>query len=378
MGFYWTLWGVPGTLMLVASWIAAVVAFRTAPGRAINQRLALVLLVSGAYIGMNAGTLFFLRDHDAVLAMAITGTALNAALPWLYLAFLGASLDTRLVRPFRSRRAFGVLALLAIACGAVVIALPHRFVSPLYHPGWAPWNFQRVEWGLYVNNLDGVVGLFGLIAAVSAYLRTVPCCAARQRAKWFAIAFGMRDAYVSVFVTLYPVLRPIEFWGDFLYNPGQSIFYLLFLTGLVYGVLSTQLLDIKLRVRFAIEQSTVAAAIGVAFLVISELIESFSPVHGVVESLIIAVLIVVALRPLQRFAYRFAGRLMRGVSNTPTYLEARRLEVYASAVEGAMEDGLITEKEAAILARLREQLQLTDDEVTVAEAKVLQLAGMRS
>ena len=371
---YWTWWGVPGTLMLVAAVIAAVAAFRTAPTRTINHRLALLLLAAGGYIAFGTGTLFFFRDRDIVHVHGILSTALNAALPFLYIAFLGASLETRLVRPFRSKRAFAILALLATACAALVFAMPDRFIS-VYRPTWAPWNFQRHEWGLYVNQLDSVVSIYALVAALVAFAHTQPGTAARQRAKWFAIAFGIRDVYSAIFVTLYPVIRPIPFWGDFVYNPGQACLYLLFLLALVYGVLSTQMFDIKLRVRFAIEQSTVGAAIALAFLVISELIESFSPVHGLVESLIVAVLIVVALRPAQRFADRFASRVMSGVVPSQAYFEARRLEVYRAAVEGAMEDGVITEREAAILARLRSELRLTEEEVMRAEVGVLEGVG---
>ena len=42
-----------------------------------------------------------------------------------------------------------------------------------------------------------------------------------------------------------------------------------------------------------------------------------------------------------------------------------------------MDDGLITDKEAAILERLRTELGLSDDEVTVAEARVLEMVAAR-
>ena len=362
MHFFWTWWAVPGTVMLLTAWAVAALVYRTAPTRPINQRLALVLLVGGGKVGFTTGLLFFFTSARSAYTFAVAGTALHAALPFLYLAFLGAALDTPLVRPFRSRRAFAFLGLLGLIAAAFVFGAPERFVSDLYHPDWAPWNFRRTGFGHIVNDVDAAVGIFALIVAFIALRRTIHGTAARQRAKWFLIAFGIRDVYAAVFDSMYRVIRPIEFWGEFLYNPGQALFYLVFVLCLAYGVLSTQLLDIHIKLRFAIKQSTVGAAIAAVFLVISEGIESVAPASGLIQTIIAAAVIVVALRPLQRFADRLAGRLVGGAGDSPGYFDARRLEVYRAAVEGAMEDGELTAKEAVILARLREKLGLTEAE----------------
>lgn len=57
------------------------------------------------------GILFFLESQEAVRAASVLGVATLVTLPFVYLAFLGTALDTPLVRPFRSDRAFAVLAL---------------------------------------------------------------------------------------------------------------------------------------------------------------------------------------------------------------------------------------------------------------------------
>jgi hypothetical protein len=362
----WNWWAVPGTLTLLVAWTAAAVVYRTAPERSANRRLATVLVLDGVFMGM-VGPLFFFDSPAVVRGFAVAGSAAMAALPFQYLAFLGAALDTPLVAPFRSRRAFYALSAGSVLAAAGVLAFPDLVVTAPYQPGWAPWNFQFHQAGPFLAQLHGVGSIFGLVAAVAAFVMTPRGSAARSRAKWFAFAFGVRDIYVGVMQSSYASLRPIEFWGDFLYNPTQGFIYLVYVVLLTYGILRTQLFAIELKVKVAIQQSTLGAGVAGAFLVASEILESVLPVDGQLLGVISALAIVAALRPLQRFAEAFANRVMRGVEPTPAYLENRKLEVYRAALEGAMQDGVITEKEGAILASLRHQLKISEEDAERTE-----------
>ncbi len=82
-------------------------------------------------------------------------------------------------------------------------------------------------------------------------------------------------------------------------------------------------------------------------------------------------MIVLLLRPVQRFAQALADRIMRGVEDTPDYRESRKHEVYRAALEGAMTDGAITEKERHILSRLREQLGFSAEVADRIEREML-------
>ena len=189
----------------------------------------------------------------------------------------------------------------------------------------------------------GIVYLFGLIAAVTVFFRTRKGSVARNRAKWFAIAFGFRDVFVGITQILYPIFRPVPFWGDFVYNPGNAMTYSAYFLLLAYAVMRFQLFNIDLKVKFVLQQSTVGALIIGGFIVGSEVLESFVPVSGAALNIIVAIAILVVLRPIQRLALRMTNRLMHSVQNTPEYLEVRRLEVYRAALEGVVEDGLVTE-----------------------------------
>jgi hypothetical protein len=373
MGLTWTPWVIAPILALVAAWGAAIILLRTAPDRSLNRRLAFVLFLEGIWLG--GGVFFTIEDPVIFLAIAAVAVGAMAALPFQYLSFLGVSLATPLVAPFRPRIAFALLALASATAGLWVLLFPATFLGDLYSPEWATWNFQFRPAGARIALVHGVASLFGLVAAAAAFLKAKPGTDARSRAKWFMIAFGVRDLFNAVTWTLYPLLRPIPFWGDFVANQGPGIVNVLYVGLMSYGVLRAQLFDIDLKLKFALRQGTVGAVFAGAFFTGSELLERVVPVEGTILGLIVAGSIVLALRPVQRFAETFAGRVMRGVQDTPSYVEGRKHEVYRATLEGTLEDGAITDRERAVLDRLREQLGISREEAELVEREMVLAAG---
>lgn len=358
MDLTWTPWAVPGILALPVAWGEAIVVLRTAPHRSVNLRLAVLLLLEGAWMG---GTVFFLVEDPAIAwAIGVGAVAAMVTLPFVYLAFLAVALDTPLVAPFRSRWALVLLTAAAVGTSGWVLVAPSNFLGDLYSPDWATWNFVFRPMGQRSALFFGATSLFGLVAAIDALRRATPGTAARSRAKWFVVAFGIRDVYTGSTMLLYPTIRDVRFWGDFLYNPGQTTIYLIFVILLAYAVLRTQLFDIDLKIKFALKQSTVGAVFAVGFFVGSELLEEIVPVRGTLLGLLVSGAIVLVLHPVQRFAEAVSDRLMGGVSHAPEYIRGRKREVYRAAVEGALEDGAVTVRERAILAHLREELGITE------------------
>lgn len=370
MGLYWTAWGLPGTLSLLVAGAAAVVVLRTAPGRSVNRQLAVLLVLEGVVRASGTGLLFFFHSRSVVTGLALMCAAATGAIAFQYLSFLGVALSTPLVMPFRNRA--GRFVLTGLACVAAVMPLlfPSRFVH-VYRPSWAPWNFQWTGVGQQLNEVYGFAPLFGLVAALSTLSRTARGTAARSRAAWFAIAFGLRDSYYILLQLGYSALRPIPFWGDFLFNPGQGMVSVAFVTILAYGVLHTQMFDIDLKLKIALTHSLAGATIASAFFVGIEALESVFPVQGLVSGVILAAALVLALRPVEHLAGRVANRLMGHVEPTEEYLDTRRLQVYRAALEGAMEDGRITERERAILDRLKSELGISEAEARRSELELL-------
>lgn len=358
----WSLWGVPGTVAALVTWVAAAIIYRTDPKRCINRRLAFLLGLEGLWVAGAMGGLFFLESESAVRVASLAATSANAALPFVYLAFLGSALPTPLVAPFRGRRAFWLLGLAAAGAAALVLAVPELFLSRPYSPGWAPWNFRLVGLGENLMLLQGAVYLYGLLAAAAVYTRSTCCDTMRRQAFWFAVAFGIRDAYLGTTLVLYPVLRPIPFWGEFLYNPMEGLAFLVYVVLLSYGVLQAQLFDIEVRLRVAVRRSTLVAMIAAAFFVVTEILEAFVPADGLLVGILAAGSIVLLMLPLQRLTESIMTRVMPVEEPSAVELDQRKLEVYRAALEGALQDGVVTEREEEILTRLRKELGISEEE----------------
>lgn len=359
MDLMWTWWAVPGVVGGWAALAGAFVLIRTAPERSLNRRLAVVLCLEGLWMH---GTIFFMvGDESLFLTIALISVGMLVAVPFQYLAFLGTALDTPLVRPFRSRWAWAALCLASLAAFVTVVVWPRLFIGETYSPPWAALNFLLAPWGERAVQFHSLTSLFGLVASLHAIVRAPKGTLMRSRARWFAAAFGVRDLFNASWWMLYPVARPIPFWGDFLSNIAPMIVALVYLALLAYAVLRVQLFDLDLKLKFALRQGTVGAVIAGGFFVGSEVLEAVIPVESTVLGLIVAGIIVLLLRPLQRFAEGFANRVMGGVTDTPDYVEGRKEEVYRAALEGAVVDGVMTERERRILRRVREQLGISED-----------------
>lgn len=88
---------------------------------------------------------------------------------------------------------------------------------------------------------------------------------------------------------------------------------------------------------------------------------------GAWPGLIAAALVVYFLAPLQRVAERIANRAMPDTVRTPEYLAFRKLQVYEAALSEALVGDGISEKERAILTRLRESLGVSADDARAME-----------
>ncbi|NIP79714.1 MAG: hypothetical protein GWM90_11060 [Gemmatimonadetes bacterium] len=358
---------MPAALLLLAAITAAVVVLRTASYRPLNRALAVVLVLESLTIGLSAGWALMAESPRLAWALGVAGTAGQAALPAAYLAFLGQALPIRMVAPFRDRRVVAVLFVLALIAAGTVVARPGWFMTDLYEPGWARWNFLYARGGILVIRVVALTAVFGLVAALATAAQTEPGSTARTSALFYAAAFGLRDLYMGVMMLSYPVLRPIELWGDLLYNPGMGVVYLAYIGLLAYGVLHAQVLEIELQLKFALTQSAAGAMLAAVFFVLSEGLEAVLPARGALASLLAAAAVVLALLPLHRLARSVVNRLMSGVERSDDYLDARRAEIYraAAALESALEDGVISPEERAILTRLQAQLEL-DPALTAA------------
>ena len=76
------------------------------------------------------------------------------------------------------------------------------------------------------------------------------------------------------------------------------------------------------------------------------------------------------LSPLQRFADRVASAAMPNTKNTPEYAAFRKMQVYESALAEAQHEGGISDRERALLVRLRDSLGISEADAETIEREL--------
>ncbi|HEV8358848.1 MAG TPA: hypothetical protein VGR28_00180 [Candidatus Thermoplasmatota archaeon] len=379
MPWAWNPYALLGILPCLTAWSIGSLVYLARPRRSQNRRLAVLFALEGSWELAEFGLLFMAQDEATAFAVTALWGALLVCLGWAYLAFLG-TLETPLAAPFRSPRAARVLAAGAVACAALVVLFPTEFAT--YGPAsYARYTFVPRPWIGLMNGLYVFVWTYAFCVAFSAWRRTPRDSPRRPAARAYLLAVGSRDVY-TVGLTLHLALTVLSNgalggppWLFELEVLSVPVVFLASQLLLAYGILRTQMFDIDLRLRWTVKQSTVAAAfIGVFFVVSEGAQAAFSETLGPIVGLAAAGLLVFALAPLQRAAERVASTAMPHVRDTAEYRLVRKREIYRAALEGALQDGVVTDKERDILARLQDQLGLS---ATEARALERDLAGTR-
>ena len=354
--------GLLAFLAFVMCLSLAVVIFRVGIPGSTARRLSFLLVIEGVtlfstgYIDLFIGPeIRSLQYYSAWLRCEeIVHTFGDCAMLALYPPFLAAALPMPLTRSLAEKR---VRVSLMISASVLFLAV---FMTPL----------EVGATTLYLLLVS--LFCFALVASVHAW--HVSDGAARSRARAFTLAFGFRDicwgfAYGSgiwmIFSQSYAVVD----------TDASGLPYIMYALGtlvavplITYGILRTQMFDIDLRIRWTIKQSTLAAAIVAVIFVLTEAADRFlSAELGSFAGLLAAAIVVFFLAPMQRFAERVAAVTMPNTKNTPEYVAFRKMQVYeAAVVEARLEEG-ISQKERALLTRLRDSLGISEEDARAIE-----------
>lgn len=365
--------GLLGLAAIAACWGFGVTLYRVGAPGSVSRKLSLLLFVEGftlvtaGFPEMALGVSGDFWEQHPVYAMFgfIGHTAGDAAMLALYPPFLAAALKTRLTRPFASKRAQIVLWVVAVALVPAVILSPLRIGATLLY-----------------GSLSLLFG-FALIASLHAWYGAKGANVARARS--FAIAFGIRDVCWGL---VYAASIAMVWTDTYMYELNEfallvKVVYalgtLLAVPLIAYGILRTHLLDIDLRVQWTIKQSTLATIIVTLVFLVSEGADRvLSAELGNWAGLLAAAVIVFFLTPLQRFAENVASVAMPNTRNTPEYTMFRKMQVYEEAVSEAHYEGGISDKERALLVRLRDSLSITESDAMAIEAEILERSGAAS
>lgn len=363
-----TLTGAFGLIASFSCWIFAVVLYRVGlPGSAARRLSALLVvegitLVSSGYIDntLGLGEQFYASYPQWSRAWFVVHTFGDCAMVALYPPFLAAALQTKLTRPFATKRMGTLMALISLLLFLAVQ------VSSLKVGALA----------LYVSL--SVLFTYALIASVHGW-HIATAGTARARAATFALAFGIRDICWGLIYTfaIWQVLTDTYLLDEMGASPVTlDVIYamgtLLAIPLVAYGILRTQLFDIDLKIRWTLKQSTVAAIFVAVFYLVSEGADRIlSSELGNIAGLLASALVVFFLAPVQRFAERVADAAMPGTEDTPAYIAFRKFQVYESALIEAIQYDGITDRERALLNRLRDSLGITSSDAEAMERDLL-------
>ena len=355
--------GIFGLFSVAMCWAFAGLLYRVGATGSVARKLSLLLLVEGVTL-VTSGYIELLITPEALASswfstyMQVEETIHvlgDCALVALYPLFLAAALNTKLTRPFASRRVRIALWAVSVALFFVVMLSPPEIALIL----------------LYATLLL----LFGyaLVASIHAWRVAAPGIA-RTRAGIFALAFGFRDVCWGF---IYADGIRVVLWG-LLDAPEPDFYYVIYASVtffavplIAYGILRTQVFDIDLRIRWTIKQSTVAAVFVAIFYLVSEGADRLlASEFGNIAGLIASALVVFFLVPLQRFAERVASVAMPNTENTPEYAMFRKLQVYEAALTEALPDGKISERERELLNRLRDSLGISTADANAIEGEL--------
>lgn len=353
--------GIPAALV---AWGFAIYVLVVAPPTRGARFLVAMLIIDGLAVISSYDNWIYV-DRFLIESLGIS------ALPWrhihqssdwamiaVYLLFLGMTLESPLVKPLKHPVIRG-----AVLSGGLVIALSIFVLSD------ETLELFRVPFYIVIC----VVLAWGFVAALhSWYIATSE--AKRARAKAFTLAFGVRD----VLWTFTFALNAAHYYGVVGEGaPGDPgvlsivvpFFYelavIIYVPLVAYGVLRVQLFDVDLRIKRTLKRSTVAAAFVATFFVVSELAGEFlSGQLGTVLGVLGTGALVFFLDPIQRAAERLSNAAMPNTQETPEYESYRKLQVYESAVQAALEDGHISKRQRRVLNSMVESMGI---DTTVAE-----------
>lgn len=127
-----------------------------------------------------------------------------------------------------------------------------------------------------------------------------------------------------------------------------------------YSLLRYQLFDIDIKVKAAIRPGTVAFVFTLLFFAVGELTENLiQDSRGPSVALVAAGLITVVLKPVEeRLSNRLANKLFPGVKPIERLAPKERRQLFDQQLALALQDGVVSDKERAVLKKLQERLRI--------------------
>lgn len=311
----------------------------------------------------SSGPALWIASPEGVRLVSVAHFANDWLLLAAYLPAVAVAVESALLRPFRNGPGVWILATIGIGGALFTVARPDLFVADV---SLAPPNFGPVllptpgrAWPV-VALLLAISYTYGFVATFLSW-RAARSPVARRRAGALSLAFGTRDVFwggLFLVFGLFPASLPVT-GLPLIQTASFALLFYIIVTA--YGIASTHLFDIDLRLKWTLERGTVAAVFVAVFFVVSEGAATIlSDRLGTVLGLLVTGALVFVLAPLHRASERLSRAAMPTVKDTPEYRAFRKEQIYGEALAEALKDGDVTPLERAILDRLRTTLELDE------------------
>lgn len=360
MAWVWTRVGVVGLIAGVTMFATAWLVYSASPRRLQNRLLAILLAVIGIAAMTSYGFIYLTDDANTARSWGYVGLIFNMVSFCFYPAFL-STLPTPLARPLIRLRPF--LYVLAALVPFIILATRGAMIAGVTHVSYAPYEVDPGPAAYSFGSVGGLLGVLGLVVSISSLRRAPRGTLLRDQARAYLTAFALIDVSV-IFITVFTALVFLTVGeaglfrlGEFI-NLQQTIVVVAFGLLLAYGMLTTQLFDLQIRLKKGAGRTAVIGLIAATFFVVSYTAQAVLPVAGFLPGLVAAAVLAAAFVPMQRAAIRILDRLFPRVQATPGYLLRRKEAVYAAAFEELARDGRISAQDRAQLEDLRARLGL--------------------
>jgi hypothetical protein len=350
-------WGFTSIVAAIVSLLFAYFLWKTATPTPVTRRFIVLLLIeivtaltsdSGIYLLINGNL-----SQETGLILGIIHTLGDFLMLVLYPIFVAYALPVKFLKPLTTPVGrYTLYTIGLILC--VLFMLIHFSVIE---------SDMVVDMWLY----EAMVIMFVVMFVISLVgVKAAKTKLAKEKALAFVCAFGFRDLawaalYLSV-VTGWIEKAPILL-GQLYVGPT-----LIYIPIMVYGILKLQMLDIEIRLKSTIKNSALAGIFVALYYVISEGANNLlSDQLGGFIGFAASALLTLFLTPLHRWADRFSSKLVSTDIDNADYPASRSLQIYSAAVEETLAFGAITRAHISLLDRLKDSLQISQDDATRLE-----------
>ncbi len=359
-------WGFTSIAAAIISLLFAYFLWKTAAPTPVTRRFIVLLLNETVTVLTSTSGLPWLFNfnlsQETILVLDIIHHTGDFLMLILYPIFIAYALPVKFLKPLTTpvgRYTLYIIGFISL----VLFMLVHFRVTEEGYSGDLNVSEMEIDMLLYL----AMVAMFVVIFLISLVgVKSAKTKLAKEKALAFVCAFGFRDlAWATVY------LAATIGWVDKIPILIHQIYVgptLIYIPIMVYGILKLQMLDIEIRLKSTIRNSVLAGIFGILFYLVTEGANTLlSDQFGGLIGFAVSALVTLFLTPLHSWADKVSSKLVSADIDDPDYRASRSLQIYSAAVEETLAYGEISKGHIALLDRLRDSLQVSQDEASKLE-----------